>query len=205
MMHVRKRWIPKEKCVICCWQQEQEQVGRKVPLICPVTAVGRLICCCRYSREVWERKCKTNPVRLSGLPTDPGGPIYTDPLPPNVPSSEQKHRTDAALVCLHVPSVYRRTDGLRSRLGQGSMTHRMDGTKTMDCLVTISPDEHRYWEHFSQRNPSELYLRHNYPNSTRTPAAVGIPRCSFYKRVVFFSGGGTKETGWRSGAPSKAR
>lgn len=114
-MYVRKRWIPRELSVICCWQQEQ--VERKVPLICPVTALGRPSCCCRYCREVWGRKCKTNPVRL---PTELGDPIYTDPLPPNVPSSEQKYRTDAALVCLHVPSVYRRTDGLGSTLGRGS-------------------------------------------------------------------------------------
>lgn len=83
-------------------------------------ALGRPISCCRYCREVWERKGKTNLVRLSGLPTELGGPIYTDPLPPNAPSSEQKYRTAAALVCLHVPSVYRRTNDLGSTLGRGS-------------------------------------------------------------------------------------
>lgn len=70
------------------------------PLICAVAALGRLIWWCRYRWEAKERKCKTNSVGFSGLPADLGGPIYTDPLPPNVPSSGQKRKTDATRVCL---------------------------------------------------------------------------------------------------------
>lgn len=137
------------------------------------------ICCCRYCREVWGRKCKTNPVRLSGLPTELGAPIYTDPLPPNVPSSEQKYRTDAALVCLHIPSVFRRTDGLGPTLGPGS---RIRAETRPSLLGTF---------HYPNSvNPFRLslFLRQAH---ARTPAAVGVLRHRFYKRVGFFSGGGT--------------
>lgn len=87
-MYVRQRWNRREKSVICCWQREQ--VEGNGPLICfrppdllvPIQP---------------RRKCKTNLIRLSGLPMDPEGPIYTDPLPPNVRSSEQKCMTDLSV------------------------------------------------------------------------------------------------------------
>lgn len=170
--------IPRELSVICCWQQEQ--VERKVPLICPTTALGRPICCCRYWREVWGRKCKTNPVRLSGLPTELGGPIYTDPLPPNVPTSEQKYRTDAALVCLHLPSVYRRTEGLRSTLGRGTRIRPVTSPPLLlgTFYYPISVNPFRL----------SLFLK-RMRQAARTPAAVGMPRHRFYKRAGFFRRG----------------
>lgn len=180
MMYVRKRWIPREKSVICCWQQEQ--VERKVPLIWPMTALGRPICCCRYCREVWGRKCKANPVRLSGSPRSWEVLFIPTHFLLMSPSSEQKYRTDAALVCLHVPSVYRRTHGLGSTLGRGSR------------IRAVTPT-HCYWEHFITSNSVNpfrlsLFLTRMRQAHARTPAAVGMLRRRFYKRVGLFGGGG---------------
>lgn len=75
----------------------------------------------------WE-KCKTNPARISGLPTDQGAPIYTDPLPPDAPPPPPPPpwNKSAALICLDAPLLHRRTDsvenGSGSSLGQRSRT-----------------------------------------------------------------------------------
>lgn len=73
------------------------------PLIWAAAALGRLIWWSRYRREASRRdNVKPTSVGFSGLPTDLGGPIYTDPLPPNVLSSGQERKTDAAWICLRV-------------------------------------------------------------------------------------------------------
>lgn len=178
MMYVRKRWLPREKSVICCWQQEQVEKEVAINLASP--ALGRPICCCRYCREVWGRKCKTNPVRLSGSPRSWEVLFIPTHFLLMSCSSEQKYRTDAALVCLNGPSVYRRTDGLGSTLGRGSRIRAV----THPLLLGT-------FHYPNSVNPFRLslFLKRMRQAHARTPAAVGTLRRRFYKRVGFFRRG----------------
>lgn len=116
-------WIQREKAVICCWQQEQVEEG---PLICPAAALGRLIGWCRYSREAWERKCKTN--------SHPSGRTYLYRPTSCAPQNRGAGLMQPGSVC----ASFVKQEGW----GQGSSTQavtcHVDGTKSGLFAVNVS-------------------------------------------------------------------